>query len=51
MLNVRAVCTPRSSVTRAVNANVPAEVGVPEMRPELLCVSPGGSLPAITDQR
>jgi hypothetical protein len=42
---------PRSSVTRTVNVNVPAVVGVPEMVFSRVGSSrPGGSAPATTDQ-
>jgi len=42
---------PRSSVTRTVKVNVPAEVGVPEMVFSRFGSSrPGGSAPATTDQ-
>ena len=38
------------SVTRTVKADVPACVGVPEIRPEAEMVSPTGKLPFVTDQ-
>src|SRR5215211_5640187 len=50
MLNSRVVCTPDWSVARAVNGNVPAVAGVPEITPEPLRDRPGGSCPATTDQ-
>jgi hypothetical protein len=49
--NVRSAVAPRSSVTRTVNENVPAVVGVPVMRPGLSeRLSPGGNWPATSDQ-
>jgi hypothetical protein len=38
------------SVTVTVKAAVPAAVGVPEIVPELLGVSPAGSAPAVSVQ-
>jgi hypothetical protein len=50
MLNCRVAWAPDWSMARALNANVPARTGVPEMPPELLRESPGGSWPATVDQ-
>jgi hypothetical protein len=45
--NVRSAVAPRESVTRTVNVNVPAVVGVPVIRPGLsVSSSPGGSSPS-----
>jgi len=38
------------SVTVTVKENVPATVGVPEIMPELLRVSPAGRVPVVTTQ-
>ena len=42
---------PLASVTRTVKVKLPAVVGVPDSRPVVgLRVSPGGRVPALTDQ-
>src|SRR5260370_203076 len=52
MLPCSSACTPVLSVTRTVNVNVPAVVGVPERTAggDAARLSPGGSCPAAMDQ-
>ena len=56
MLNCWEACTPVLSVTVAVNVNVPAVVGVPEITllscpdPFWVNARPGGKCPAVIDQ-